>query len=170
MREVKSTLVTLNPSNPMPVNPKGTRVVELRGTLYGAKGALFNQAFFLKRRERETGEIGDGIRMREGKSTLVTLNPKNPTPINPKGTRDIEVGVHYVAPKAPPSPSMKSILKSVGGRETGEIGDGIRMQDGKSTLVTLNPKKPKPVNPKGTRDVEVGGYNVAPKAPPLIDV
>ena len=104
MREFKSTLVTLNPSNPMPVNPKGTRVVELRSTLYGAKGTLFNQAFFKKRRERETGEIGDGIRMWEGKSTLVTLNPKNPTPINSKGTRDIEVGVHYVAPKAPPPP------------------------------------------------------------------
>ena len=37
-----------------------------------------------KRRERETGEIGDWIRMQEVKSTLVTLNPGNPKPLTLK--------------------------------------------------------------------------------------
>lgn len=116
---------------------------------------------------RETGEIGDQIRMRDGKLTLVTLNPKI---VNPKGTHVVEVGAYNVAPKAPctvlkvPPFWMKRLLKCRGS-ETGEIGHQIRKRGGKLTLVTLNPQNPTPVNPKGTRDVEVG---VRPSSPLLV--
>ena len=65
---------------------------------YMAPRPLLNEKFFFKCRGSKTGEIGDQIRMRDGKLTLVTLNPKI---VNPKGTHDVEVGAYNLAPKAP---------------------------------------------------------------------
>ena len=55
--------------------------------------------------------------------------------------------VFYVAPKAPSMapkapPLVHSKIEKRRERETGEMGEWIRMREVKSTLVTLNPKKP----------------------------